>query len=325
MMALVLCMSAAAAYGAEERTHTVVKGDTLWDISMKYLRTPWKWPLVWANNKDITNPHLIYPGDKVIITTDGKKTMFKIVPSGGGEETAIYTTQEISAVKDKSIMVAPQFSLYMYSPDALKGSGEIIRKFGGGELVSENDRVVIKTSSALEKGRPVTIVTKIKEVVDEEGSVMGHLYRITGMACIDEAEHGMARATVSYSLQESRVGSLIFEDVLPIKPITLNISEPPDVSATVVDQHGGVIGCGQFDLVFMDAGRNRGIDKGSLLSVYRKTTLSDSGDNEISAAFHEPLGLVVVLQSLESSSMGLVVESRDLIEKGSAVTGRSRK
>jgi hypothetical protein len=44
--------------------------------------------------------------------------MFKIVPSGGGEETAIYTTQEISAVKDKSIMVAPQFSLYMYSPDA---------------------------------------------------------------------------------------------------------------------------------------------------------------------------------------------------------------
>ncbi len=113
--------------------------------------------------------------------------------------------------------------------------------------------------------------------------------------------------------------------MLPIKPITLNISEPPDVSATVVDQHGGVIGCGQFDLVFMDAGRNRGIDKGSLLSVYRKTTLSDSGDNEISAAFHEPRASWWCIQSLNRPPWVWWWSPGTSSRRVPPVTGRSRK
>src|SRR6476469_10096687 len=46
--------------------HVVVKGDTLWDISGKFLQHAWCWPQVWGMNKEeIRNPHWIYPGQIV--------------------------------------------------------------------------------------------------------------------------------------------------------------------------------------------------------------------------------------------------------------------
>ena len=53
--------------------YVVVKGDTLWDISAMFLRDPWLWPEVWYVNPQVSNPHLIYPGDIVyLVFIDGK-------------------------------------------------------------------------------------------------------------------------------------------------------------------------------------------------------------------------------------------------------------
>ncbi len=55
--------------GRRGRIHTVRSGDTLWDVSEVYLGTPWVWPSIWNDNREIANPHLISPGDQIWITS----------------------------------------------------------------------------------------------------------------------------------------------------------------------------------------------------------------------------------------------------------------
>lgn len=56
--------------------YTVVRGDTLWDISDRFLKEPWRWSELWSYNPKIHNPHLIYPGDVLtLVYLDGKPTL----------------------------------------------------------------------------------------------------------------------------------------------------------------------------------------------------------------------------------------------------------
>src|SRR5712691_9080250 len=92
--------------GAPEE-YTIVKGDTLWDLSQKFLNNPWYWPKIWSLNPGIENPHWIYPGNKL-----------RIVPGeGGAQSPAQVQAEEPEAGIDATALNAPDEPLPGVSQD----------------------------------------------------------------------------------------------------------------------------------------------------------------------------------------------------------------
>jgi hypothetical protein len=74
---------------APGEVHTVQTGDTLWDLSQRYLGSPWYWPKVWSYNPEIANPHWIYPGNNVRFFAAGEEVPSRVEagvgPTGDGD------------------------------------------------------------------------------------------------------------------------------------------------------------------------------------------------------------------------------------------------
>ncbi|NJR44125.1 LysM peptidoglycan-binding domain-containing protein [bacterium] len=81
-LASISCFATSAELRSDHpETYTVKRGDTLWDISSKFLKSPWNWPEIWQANPQVENPHLIYPGDVLsLVYIDGKPML---VPMSG--------------------------------------------------------------------------------------------------------------------------------------------------------------------------------------------------------------------------------------------------
>ena len=86
-------------------TYVVKKGDTLWDISNVFLKSPWLWPQLWHNNPQVKDPHLIYPGDVLnLVYIDGKPQL--VLKRGAGGDVKL--EPEVRVVADRSAR-SPRF------------------------------------------------------------------------------------------------------------------------------------------------------------------------------------------------------------------------
>ena len=100
--------------GAPEE-YVIQRGDTLWDLSQKFLNNPWYWPKIWSNNPYIENPHWIYPGNKLrIVPGEGgaqAPAQVQAPPEQGVEATAANAPEEpANPPEAEQVAVAPPVS-----------------------------------------------------------------------------------------------------------------------------------------------------------------------------------------------------------------------
>ncbi|MBU2430684.1 MAG: LysM peptidoglycan-binding domain-containing protein, partial [Proteobacteria bacterium] len=146
--------------------YTIKKGDTLWDLSQKFYDSEWDWPGLWKINKDIKNPHWIYPGKKIRIFLKERLSLNpKIV--------------EVKKHPPKPpVEVKPSFSyaeidhVSFLRKNAQPSLGEIIKEEENNLLMTQNDIVYIKPSGkgTLVPGKEYQIFStaKIKTQVGNE-------------------------------------------------------------------------------------------------------------------------------------------------------------
>ncbi len=87
--------------------YTIKKGDTLWDLSRKFYDSEWRWPALWGQNKKLTNPHLIYPGQRIRLYQNVAPVKHDDMAAAEVEEVPTAAAQAVPAEEQAVAPVTP--------------------------------------------------------------------------------------------------------------------------------------------------------------------------------------------------------------------------
>lgn len=256
--------------------HVVVKGDTLWDISGKFLQNPWLWPKVWRMNRDqIKNPHLIYPGDVVVLDTSGKHPQLKLLRETITLEPTVRVEKlEREAIKTISPSVITPFLTQplLIENDQLEGSPRIIAGPDNRVVLSPSTRVYINDVKESDgkhwhvyRAGEKFVDPDTKEVLGTEAIYLGDL---------DITRYGKpASADIITAKEEIFVKDRLVPSVDKFQSNFVPHAPETQVRGRILRIPGGVAGtvaeAGPNSIVAINLGERDGIEVGHVLAISR--------------------------------------------------------
>jgi len=330
------------------KSYVVKKGDTLWDISAKFLQQPWLWPKLWRINPEIENPHLIYPGEELNLVFDenGQPMLVKGKPSLKWSPKVRTSLKDQNPVETISLNVLSPFVKYdtILSETELDNSPYVLGSDEGNK--SSVDGVKLYVNGNLSVGKAYAVYQKAEAILSPKTQeVIGYHARLvgTGKAVRQGDSENKTPATlyVEGATRGIRAGNIVKpvnEGQLLPSFFTMQAAEP-SVKGSIIKSSNGMREFGKLEVVFIDQGEVNSIKQGDVLSVNRlspgivetengpvySTDASRwhrmaQGSNSDYQMPEESIGKMMVFKVFEQVSMALILSSEKPLRLEDSVT-----
>ncbi|CAH2032457.1 LysM peptidoglycan-binding domain-containing protein [Trichlorobacter ammonificans] len=327
MLLLLLLVCGLGGHAAADDTtiYVIRKGDTLWGLSEQFLKDPKFWPDLWSKNRQITNPHLIYPGQRVRVVDGRLETVTEAVaPKAVAAKPTV--EQPLEAVEERTFTVLGNEGGLLEAE--VQHSGVIIAGQHGRVLIGEEDTVFtdIGTNRQGTEGERYTILRSSSEVYHPTtGEKLGRRVVPLGSLQLARVTESGSRAIISRSFREVAPGDLLVPyHNLERREIALKASGRP-LSGMIVESYTGNNALAAGDIVYLDLGISHGLEEGNLLYIVRDVKIEKGAvDPSLVQLPHEVVGAVVVVSVGNRTSTALVIKSIDAIFKTDMVISAPR-
>jgi hypothetical protein len=318
--------------------YTVKRGDTLWDISKLYLRSPWRWPELWGMNFDeVRNPHLIYPGQVLYLDKAGGLARLRLAQPVEGATTKLSPRVRSEPLDRDPIASIPLHLIGPFLNEAVV--------FNSNELAAaprvvamQEDRVVVARGELayvrgeIENRRDWRVFRDARPLVDPiTREVLGYEAAFLGTAEytrpgeVRVADDGKASEIVpaTFTITGSRLEIGVGDRLSPVPPRDLGTYAPhapaTAISGRVISIYGDGLNAGQNQIVAINKGAQDGMERGHVLALLRDgRRLVDSTDEQRAQVKlpDERNGLLFVFRVFERVSYGLIVSVQVPVSPG---------
>ncbi len=326
VLSALLCASSAYADTPEladnyPDRYTVVKGDTLWGISSRFLSDPWRWPEVWQGNPQVENPDLIYPGDVLVLTfIDGKPVLRRL----RRETVKLSPKPRATKFSDAIPPIDPAaIEAYINSPlvtdtKELETAGYIVRGRDNRLVAGKYDQVyarsVSEESDSFRVFRPGR--TFIDPVSDE---LLGYEAVHVGDANMLRRGDDVSRLVLTKTYTDAgirdRLRPIMKKQALPFFHPQAPVND--DTRGTILMTENEATELGAMSVVAVNFGEREGVRTGD---VFRILSQAKSGKDPFSGEQYtipeEKIGLALVFRTFEKVSYALITDSSQQVTPG---------
>lgn len=327
------CLCFSMSVSADKMTHTVKKGDTLWDICEYYYGESDLWPKLWEMNSFITNPHLLIPGDII--------TLFEQVPQKAPEpepEPEPEPDPEPEPVLgiDVEGIINNSNRIGFYSSNKNDPLGTLFAA-ADKHLILGKDNIAYVI---FEEGKRVSIggefaigkLSPVKHPITKKKA--GYVFNVSGRLVIDK-KAGLVQKDGKYYEKENSYQAKIIESFDPIEigdilmPTTtvskciLPVSNNTDIIANIVAGANEQTLIHKYSIVYMDKGHDAGIKPGNIFEIRMGNIVKDPKP-EKTLTIREGqvilpdriLGRILVIKTYPDSATALVLSATEPVEPG---------
>ena len=303
--------------------YIVVKGDTLWDISAKFFKSPWKWPQIWGMNKDtIRDPHWIYPGDVIVL--DRKTGTLRVGETEASPGNPAIRLSPKALREDSEHGVIPSIPVADIAPflsqplvvekDSLSSAPALVGTYEQRVIMGNDDNAYVKGLSE-DKGIHWQIYRPGKTFQDPDSNeILGYEVIYLGDANVEKFAD-ISTIRITKAIQEINKDDRL---ILPSSVLNNNyVPHTPEkpIAARVISIYGGVSQAGQNTVITLNKGLRDGLENGHVLALFRKgEVVTEKGKGYFSKDVNLDLpdtryGLLFVFRTFDKVAYALVMQT----------------